>query len=499
MSGSGDVLLEHDGLKFDPKFFGDKLKVINPYGSVGVVTLWSPVKNVFKRLLKVGVDLEKDSSRIAVMGNLYGEGFRQLLRNLLYNPQITGLAIFGNALNNSGDYLPAFFNKGVEPFEGDMEYTVSDSRLDPKPVRVVDTDYVMDDLVAPESFETPPALFSAGSYDDVGAREVGDFLKTHPRGNGKGKRIYVEAPEVKVTAYPGNVRAHMIVESAPSEAWVMVVQRILRFGRRVALRKGERIELQNLKVVIEKPVFEDDETIEKSGFDSKEFSDYQEKILSPAPPRTHYTYGHRIRAYFGIDGLDEAAAQLKEDLDDRKAYISLWDNKTDITGAHSPCLVSLFFRKQSKSLHLTATYRSHNAAKAWLENVYGLMALREYVAERIGSSKGSITVVSHSISLDPTYLEKMIPIQERAAKAPGFRYDPQGYFRITLDEDKIVVHHYSPDGFLLGAYQGKKPLTIQQKIYRDNVISDIGHAMYVGRQLQKAWQRLQDGTPYVQE
>ncbi len=127
------------------------------------------------------------------------------------------------------------------------------------------------------------------------------------------------------------------------------------------------------------------------------------------------------------------------------------------------------------------------------------MALREYVAERVGASKGSITVISHSISLDPMYLEKMIPIQERAAKTPGFRYDPQGYFRITLDEEKIVVHHYSPDGFLLGAYQGRKPLTIQQKLYRDNVISDIGHAMYVGRQLQKAWQCLQDGTPYVQE
>lgn len=480
-------------------FFGDKLRVINPHGFVGVVTLWSPVKNVYKRLLKAGVDLDKNSSQIAVMGNLYGEGFRHLLRNLLYNPQITALVIFGKALNNSGDYLPAFFNKGVEPFEDDMEYTVSDCRLDPRPVRIIDTDYVMDDLVTPESFETPPEMFIAGSYDDAGGREVNAFLKALQPRKHTHKRIYVEAPEVKVTAYPGNVRAHMIVESAPSEAWVMVVHRILRFGRRVSLRKGERIELQNLKVVIENPVFEEDETIKASGFDPKEFSDYQEKILSPAPPRTHYSYGHRIRAYFGIDSLDEAVEQLKEDLDDRKAYISLWDNKTDITGDHSPCLVSLFFRKQSEALHLTATYRSHNAAKAWLENVYGLMALREYAAERIGASKGSITVISHSISLDPAYLEKMIPIQERAGKAPGFRYDPQGYFRLTLEDDGIVAHHYSPDGFLLGIYQGKKPRSIQQKLYRDNVISDIGHAMYIGGQLQKAWQCLREGTPYVQE
>ncbi|MCP4693638.1 MAG: hypothetical protein GY859_36725, partial [Desulfobacterales bacterium] len=341
------------------------------------------------------------------------------------------LVIYGNALNNSGHYLPAFFNKGVEPFEGDMEYEVADSSLSPTPVRVIDTDYVMDDLVTPESFEAPPDLFMAGSHDQAGAREVAGFLQSHTPREPAGERIYVEAPEVKITAFPGNVRAHMIVENAPSRAWEMVVQRILRFGRRVALKKGERIELQNLKVVIERPVFEDEETIRKSGFDPKEFSDYQKKILSSAPPRTQYTYGHRIRAYFGIDGLEEAVAQLKDDLDDRKAYITLWDNKTDITGAHSPCLVSLFFRKQSDALHLTAIYRSHNAAKAWLENLYGLMALREYVAERIGVSKGSITVFSHSISLDPMYLEKMIPIQERAAKAPGFRYDPQGYFRIT--------------------------------------------------------------------
>ena len=88
-------------LKFEPLYFGDRLTVINPYGTIGVVTLWSKVDYVIERFRQAGVDLDPATSPIAVFGNLYGNGLREMLRNLLYNPQIQVLLICGNDRSGS--------------------------------------------------------------------------------------------------------------------------------------------------------------------------------------------------------------------------------------------------------------------------------------------------------------------------------------------------------------------------------------------------------------
>ncbi len=51
-----------------------------------MVTLWSKVDYVIERFRQAGVDLDPATSPIAVFGTLYGNGLREMLRNLLYNP-----------------------------------------------------------------------------------------------------------------------------------------------------------------------------------------------------------------------------------------------------------------------------------------------------------------------------------------------------------------------------------------------------------------------------
>jgi thymidylate synthase len=477
---------------FEPKFFGDQLRIINPVATIGVVTLWSPIDNILRIFENADIDLNKSCSKIAVIGNLYGEGFRYLLRNLLFNPQIQTLIVFGRAMNQSKDYLIQFFQHGVEPYEADIEYVCKDKTLHPRPVRIAGTDYIMDNLITNANFKSPPFLFIVDKDYEYGSSQIKEFLKSYEPGKCCANRVYIEAPEVKINSYPSNVRAHVISEKNISLAWKMLVHRIFRFGQKVKLQKGERIELQNLKVVIEEPVFEQNEVIKSCGFQPEELATYQKNMLLADLRDSSYSYGNRIRSYFGLDCLEKIVEQLNQRLDDRKAYISLWDNEKDISENSSPCLVSLFFRKQDEILHLSATYRTHNAAKAWFENVYGLMAIQKYVAKRIGIQSGSITVISLSISLDPMYLEKMSNTYDNVSKTPVFIDDPNGYFRISINKDKIVVEHYSPYGFKLGEYKAKKPGLIQQKLYRDCAISDINHAIYIGRQLEKAYQSIQN-------
>ena len=75
-------------------------------------------------------------------------------------------------------------------------------------------------------------------------------------------------------------------------------------------------------------------------------------------------------------------------------------------GKVAPASCPLFFRKFEDKLTLTATFRTHNAMDAWPMNFYGLMAIQNWVAKKAGIAPGAITVISHSMSIDPKELDR---------------------------------------------------------------------------------------------
>jgi thymidylate synthase len=296
------------------------------------------------------------------------------------------------------------------------------------------------------------------------------------------------------------------VQESPLDAWLALVFLITRFGRRVRLKKGERLELQNVKVVVEKP-----ESYEKFGdrlravnLDPGKIGQYYMDFLTPElRPDETYNYGHRLRSYFKdnnnqeIDAVEVLSARLKRDPEDRKAYFALWDSREDLTRQGScPCFVSAFFRKFEERLTLTATFRTHNAMDAWPMNFYGLMAFQSAVAKKAGITPGAITVFSHSISIDPKELDRALMVAEK--RKWKMHLDPMGYFRITLDSKEILVEHRFED-VTLKEYRGKTAASLQHQVARDVAVSDINHAIYLGRQLAKAEIALKDGREFVQD
>ena len=252
------------------------------------------------------------------------------------------------------------------------------------------------------------------------------------------------------------------MQESPLDAWLELVFLITRFGRRVRLKKGERLELQNVKVVVEKP-----ESYEKFAdrlravnLDPGKIGQYYMEFLTrELRPDETYNYGHRLRRYFKdnnnqeIDAVEVLSARLKKDPEDRKAYFALWDSREDLTRKGScPCFVSAFFRKFEEKLTLTATFRTHNALDAWLLNFYGLMAFQNAVAKKVGIVPGAITVFSHSISIDPKELDRALMVAEK--RKWKMHLDPMGYFRITLDGKEILVEHRFED-VTLKEYRGK--------------------------------------------
>jgi thymidylate synthase len=403
--------------------------------------------------------------------------------------------------------LANFFDLGLESVvtaEGlipaIVRYRSPEPGVNVVPARIRQTRRIMDNLVQRDHFRRPPKLFLLGDpQDEATLKQIRKFFADYrPLALPLPDRLEIPLPEVELEYFPGNPRGHLVVRDTPLAAWKEMLYLMTRFGQRVTLKKGDRLELQHVKVVVEKPRFEGEEQLRAAHLAPERLRHYQEEILRGEMRHDEtYNYGHRLRAYFGLDALAACAERLKKDPEDRKSYVSLWDTSRDLTVKEGrPCLVSLFFRKFEDKLTLSAVFRTHNAMDAWLLNVYGLMAIQAWVAERAGLPTGAIVVLSHSLGLDPRELDRALMI---IGKRPfKVRLDPMGYFRVTLDEGEIIVEHRFED-VTLKEYRGRTALSLQHQIARDVALSDINHAIYLGRQLAKAEMALQEGREFVQD
>lgn len=508
-------------MEFLPLYFADRLTIINPQGTIGVVTLWSKVDYVIGRFREAGVDLDPQTSPIAVFGTLYGNGLREMLRNLLYNPQIQTLLICGHDRSGSKQDLINFFELGLEPVESSVIHYMSPPGVDQiSACRIIKTSRLLDNLVQPKIFSKPPRILWLGdSQEEKTISNIQKYFISSQVQPGfiDSDRIKVSLPQVEVPVFPSNPRAHLVVSETPLDAWKEILYLLARFGKGVALTKGDRLELQNIKAVVEKPKFDREDYLEKYNLDSEKLKKYQKDIVRSKirpdksslkgqarlpkwvqlRPDESYNYSERIRAHFGLDLLETCVVRLRKDPEDRKAYLTLWDNPEDLkANSGHPCFVSMFFRKFEEKLTLTATFRTHNALDGWLLNFYGLMAIQKWVSKRVSIPSGQITVVSHSISLDPRELDRaLMVIGTRPFKV---RLDPMGYFRITLDGQEILVEHRFED-VTLKEYRAKKAERLQHEIARDVALSDLNHAIYLGRQLAKAEMALREGREFVQD
>jgi thymidylate synthase len=484
-------------VKFEALYYQDRLKIVNPEGDVAITTLWSKVESAYQILEEATVDLSPASSRIAVISNLYGNGLPQMLRNLLWNPQIRHIVILGKNLSGSREWILNFFEHGLE----EVEF------LGAKAFRIRNTTRTIDGCVQPQAFASKPTFTVLGDVGDAATKAgLKTFFDVLPPAQ-PGDLVRVEPPpipEPTVTRFPTEPRSHTIVRDTPMEAWSELIFRLFRFGHRnmVAKKSGPegRVELQNIKAIIENPSEEPDEILQQFGFSLDKFRGYQQRILDPEKPADlGYTYGNRLRGYFRHDGqlvdsLEIAGQRLREKPDSRHAYISLWDNTRDLPeGTDTPCFVSAFFRRFEGKLTLTATFRSHNAMEAWPENVYGLIAIQRFVAQKAGMEPGPLTVFSHSISIDVSSLEKARKIAtskesdevyDPATGKHGPRMDPNGAFTTTFDRAtwEIGVEH-SYNGMKIHEYRGKSAEEIERQLARDVALSELSHALYLGREV----------------
>jgi hypothetical protein len=465
-------------LTFDALYYPDRVNVINPAGDVGLITLWSPFRTVRRKLDGL---LDPASSRVAAAANLYGDGMLAMLCNLLYNPQVRHLVAVGEDLGlGTCDELSAFLSRGVEDdvMLGQPVWRV------PGTARVFPVVPGFDpQLLRRITFRSFGKLSRAGL-----AEQVSSYMRDLPNGATPAGRVRVQLPVAAEPKFRPS-GSHEVVRARQLDCWEELVVHVMRFGRPVTFSKGRRLELLNVKTVVEAPVVEDADDLARYGFDLDRFRAYQQRILDPTLPQgISYTYGNRLRDLPGVVEL------LRADPETRGAYLTLWQRE-DLGASSKPCLTTLFFRHSEGRLTLTATYRSHNLLWAWLENVYGLMAVLEHVAAGAGMEPGPITVISHSLTIDPDSPRfgvaqavaegwKTDDDLDRVDGKYSLRQDPKGYFEVSADRERgVIVAEHRFRGMLVKRYEAERAVTIEREVAADMAVSLVSHAMWLGREL----------------
>lgn len=436
-------------------------------GTVVIVTGWKPVEAIARHL---------SPEQYAAIGNLYSPaGVSYLVRNILANPQVTGILALELTQQdeNSGsiDALKSLMRNPLSEIEG----------------------------IPREDLERVQSLRLAVASEMSTLPDILNYLSKRPPLGGEPKYYYPKIVESKIL--PGTMWGHRIEGRTIADTWVNILHRIRTTGRESPSGYGVRQELIDLMAVV---TDEPDEfnVPEWLPVDRTYLESYYPQLLEDAPVGVKYTYGSRLRSHFGVDQIKQCVAKLAGEMDAASAVMSLWDVSDHEKGG-SPCLNHIWLRVIDGALSLTATFRSNDMFDAWCANAFGLRKLQGHIRDRLLQETGTnlslaplITLSQSAHIYDHSYAYADKVIGDRYGKGAKEYSDPIGNFEILLENGLIVVSRMMPMGNICKQYRGTVPKKLMGEILQDAPAIQPEHAAYLAFQLTAARDCLRTGREW---
>jgi len=475
-----------------PPFLPDQVIVGNRKSSIAVVCGWAQ-REVFLSKLdeawRKTVGEDSPLANIAIIGNLYtaSRGIDIMIRNLLAAPSIRNIIFCGPDLSGASEAFLEMKRRPESLVHKDNYYTIDEP--DWNSIRIWDNiplSMIVTLLKNIKVVELRKAELLVSTLTDP--RFTSDDPRDMPA-------TEIAPPRINPIAYPSPNNLHPIRVKTIEEGYLELLYQIMKFGTVIDTHYGEPSrELMNLAVVIsdQKLKVEPGDIPEYIPFDHDHLEAYYPKLITNFEDQdVTYTYGNLIRGYFGVDQIQKVAQKLAKDESSRSAVISLWDPKW--TRKHSPCLNHLWFRIMNGALHMTATIRSNDMYFGWPENAYGLMRLQDLVRTLTAACKGDyqddkryalgdLTIISQSAHI---YERDWAPALEIVEKHRRVRewWDEKGQW--TFDhapnyEFKATL--MAPNGPAILEIVGSRQ-EILDTIIEERLVSDVGHALWLGYQL----------------
>lgn len=414
--------------------------------SVAIVTLWTPVDMVAKRL---------DKKQYGIIGNLYNaeRGLDALTRSLISNPQIKHLVITGSDMGKSGVVLADFFEKGV------VHSNKKDTGAECWKVQSAFDGYI--DIQIPE-----PALNdlrqSVSLYHWNFTEPFTIDWKEPPKTRAAFK---FEKKTEFVKKFFGEPAGFVFRAKGFAEAWLLSVDSCLKIG----------ISGKSQKSLFQTAL-----------------------VLTPDAGSTL-----KIPAYFEFSAQD--AQKTAEEWFLELKLSALNPNSGDFFSAHSISMLSgqtasVQVQKVSSQMALLVGISKLSAADAPLvlaslqalaekcrlfgPSVFACLNVTEYIVLNSDAERFTETINSNFVStVTPARLIR----------------DWRGNMVIYISHGEIVVEHVSPNNELLWMYTGKTALEIRDQLMREGIVGTIAHAIYLGTELSKAETAFKLSLKYVQD
>lgn len=463
-----------------PILYENILRVGDPDQSVGVVTLWTE-RDVIKDSLE-----KKD---YAAIGNLYSPaGINHMMRNVLANPSIRHLIMWGADMSGSGSSLRNFFEKGVD---GDYKIVDAPGQIETEIPRE-----------AVESFRTNVELIDMrGKPKEEVVKAVKKFKKEKPF---RTKAELFPVAEKKVVSWPSEQVSFRIESPKVASLWLKVLNMVTKYGRVKSTRyatTNELKELLNLNAVVFDEDPENEYFPEYLPFTTNELKAYYPEWLTARRiPGMAYNYGDRMRNIDGINQIEEIKKLLQTRPDSKKMIASLYDVKVDWGAANTgdtPCITQIICGVQDKKLFMTVHVRSQDMFHGWPRNMFAARKLQKEIADSGGYPLGKLAMITHSAHMyadDWSTAQELLDkyyIKETASYKPGFHFniDERGNWLIDIDwENKLILAKLMSSDMSteLTMFHGKTAKEVFKQMGEWEVVSVTAHAFDLGAELQKA-------------
>ncbi len=447
---------------------------------VGIVTLWTKKDHILKKL---------QSHQYGIVGQLYSrdEGISCLIRNCLSNKSIRHLVLCGIDLYNSGQALVALMKDGVD--EHHKIIGVNNA--------CVQKEIPIEAITTFRNHVQVHDLRHLRQYD-----ELSSFIDQLPVLASYGEPEHFPDPQVQaVDSWPTDPVGFKVVGTTVGKAWLDILDTIMKFGLRKKTEYGNEMkEVINLLAVVTE---EDPQQIKWEdyfNFTKEELQDYIPKILTNADVQdVEYTYGKRLRSHFGKDQIQEMIEYLKKVPHTRRAVAVTWDVTKDLGNTKAPCLDLIQCLVQDDKLWMTVYFRSNDMFDAWPRNALALRHLQGEIASALGLTLGSLCTLSSSAHIYEGSWTLAKKIIDDYYRLPPLELDPRGNFVISVEQGNILLKHYSPHGGQIDEISGITANDVMDKLLKKKSVSLISHALYLGKELQKAQTALEENRAYRQD
>jgi len=448
---------------------------------IAISTFWTQKDKVWDVLD------EESKSKVLIVGQLYTfNGLEWIERNTLANPNIQILIITGFDNNN-------------------IKHKLESHNL------------VMNDYQEYESIfwnrynQSNGTLLFVDDYKDLN-KLIHQLINPH-----MAFEAVVVPPPIKseFQTYESEESGFIIRDDDLYRLWKRALMIIKLFG---TMTNGTREVLNIMSVLTKEPKIDSSNINEIPAIEQIER--YIPQVCDEKPTNgLSYTYGSRLH---GRNQIENCIRLLSTDLLNRQACATTWEPPDDYYHP-PPCLVLVVFRihplisydmandtTNNNSInstndglygfYMTTIFRSQDIYKAYFSNIYALWKLGEKVLNAVRTNTGKnikfVSLTNNSIAAHvyENDFNKLKAVQQMSCSL-----DCRGYFIINTltDEHLISVQLMNSNNEQMLEFKSNNPHELSDKC--QPFISDVSHALYMGRELMRAKWCLDTGQKYVQD